>query len=519
MAETPVTGSAMLRHMNMLLPLLLLVIQAAPAPTANPQFLRVDFEDIRVCPARDTDEQWPDFSSVQCETQSFYEIDPQGTHLWLQTRIELDERHLRSTVPLGLAILGKASSRIWINGHALTPNGRPADSAEDEEPGLMDASLFVPRDILRVGENSVVVRLSSHNGYLHLTHPMHMLAIGPYVSPTRQTLVAYWPAMITFGAFALAFVFFAVSAIRGTDREGQALLAGAALFAGFQLFAETARGTIAYSYPLHDLRLIAITAGINLFALSFLAYLVKRFSGWTARLRWFVNAGAALIALGVIFTAVGYDTKAGYGFLTTCLITLAATLYWGLKGQRLAFAFAGFAAVFAGSLLILQSQFLDLHFFYIAAALLAFLFWQSALELVRERRNRQIEEHRASQLEVALSQARQKSAPDQIQLVSSGRVDYIATDTITQLKGAGDYVEVNFESGQTKLYNGGLTQLESDLPPTFLRVHRSHIVNTAFVSALERDASGIGKLVLSNGSEAPVSRRIMPKVRSALEAS
>jgi DNA-binding LytR/AlgR family response regulator len=76
---------------------------------------------------------------------------------------------------------------------------------------------------------------------------------------------------------------------------------------------------------------------------------------------------------------------------------------------------------------------------------------------------------------------------------------------------------VYFEGGQTKLYNGGLTQLESELPPTFLRVHRSHIVNTAFVSALERDASGVGKLVLSNGAEAPVSRRIMPKVRNALE--
>ena len=132
------------------------------------------------------------------------------------------------------------------------------------------------------------------------------------------------------------------------------------------------------------------------------------------------------------------------------------------------------------------------------------------------RREKRAEAVRADKLELALAQARQRTAPEQIQLVSSGRVDYVATDTITQFKGAGDYVEVHLEGGRTSLYNGGLSALESDLPPTFLRVHRSHIVNTAFVSALERDASGIGRLLLSNGQEVPVSRRIMPKVRSAL---
>jgi DNA-binding LytR/AlgR family response regulator len=75
---------------------------------------------------------------------------------------------------------------------------------------------------------------------------------------------------------------------------------------------------------------------------------------------------------------------------------------------------------------------------------------------------------------------------------------------------------VHFESGQTALYTGSLSGLEASLPPTFLRVHRSHIVNTSYVSALERDASGVGRLILSNGMDVPISRRILPKVRSAL---
>ncbi len=67
------------------------------------------------------------------------------------------------------------------------------------------------------------------------------------------------------------------------------------------------------------------------------------------------------------------------------------------------------------------------------------------------------------------------------------------------------------------LHNATLNELEESLPPTFLRVHRSHIVNTAHVRTLKREASGVGALVLSDGSEAPVSRRVMPKVRVALD--
>ena len=151
--------------------------------------------------------------------------------------------------------------------------------------------------------------------------------------------------------------------------------------------------------------------------------------------------------------------------------------------------------------------------------MLIFLFYRQALTLVGERQRRQAEERRAQQLETALAEARQRTAPAQLQLVSAGRVDYVPTDRIVQLKGAGDYVEVHYDDGRTALYNGSLAGLEAELPETFLRVHRSHIVNTAFVNALERDASGVGRLLLAQGSEVPVSRRIMPKVRSALAST
>jgi len=163
-------------------------------------------------------------------------------------------------------------------------------------------------------------------------------------------------------------------------------------------------------------------------------------------------------------------------------------------------------------------KFLDLHLYWISSAFLFALFVRQALALVEERRERLREAERANRLDAALAQARQASAPAQLKLVSGGRTQFVSTDEILSLNGAGDYVELRFKTGRTALHNATLAELEELLPAAFLRVHRSCIVNTAFVEGLEREAGGGGRLTLTGGAEAPVSRRIMPKVKTALEA-
>ena len=92
----------------------------------------------------------------------------------------------------------------------------------------------------------------------------------------------------------------------------------------------------------------------------------------------------------------------------------------------------------------------------------------------------------------------------------------MAVDQITHCSGAGDYVELNFADGGKRLHSGSLNELEGELPPAFIHVHRSHIVNTAFVESLERESSGVGRLRIGTGAFVPVSRRIMPTVRRAI---
>lgn len=482
---------------------------------AQPQ-VHVALEDVRVCPARNDDTAPPDYTSPTCRSVPIRELDPQGAHLWVRMRLPLAAEHLRGDGPFGLMVLGKMSSEVFINGSLVGTNGQPGDDRRSETPGRIDASLFVPHTLVHQGDNIVDIRMSSHHGWLELVSPVHAILFGRFQDPTRIIITAYWPSLITFGVFLVSLVFFGVTAWRNEDRSQSALLAAAALFGGTELLVETARGLVAYPYPFQDVRLILITLCAAGFGLCILAYLLERMTslGWRSKLARILVVLTALVP--VVILMPGFDGKT-VGVLTSCALAgLAWSALWTFQRRKgaavLLIAFAAFLLV----LFQVGSYFLDVGYFYAAAGVLAFAMYQQAQSLVAERRQRRLEARRALKLQTALDQARQKSAPAQIQLVSAGRVDYVSTDRIVQLKAAGDYVELHFEDGRTSLYSGTLGGLENELPPAFLRVHRSHVVNTLFVSALERDAGGTGELILSNGARVPVSRRILPAVRSAL---
>ncbi|MDQ8186158.1 LytTR family DNA-binding domain-containing protein [Pelagicoccus sp. SDUM812002] len=103
-----------------------------------------------------------------------------------------------------------------------------------------------------------------------------------------------------------------------------------------------------------------------------------------------------------------------------------------------------------------------------------------------------------------------------ITIVSIGKIDIVPTKTITHISGAEDYAEIHTSEGQRLLHHERLNQLESTLPKTFLRIHRSHIVNLNFVRRLASNANGNPLLELTTGQTLPISRRRASNVRSAL---
>ena len=168
-------------------------------------------------------------------------------------------------------------------------------------------------------------------------------------------------------------------------------------------------------------------------------------------------------------------------------------------------------------------NFHDILFYYIITCVLGFLFAQQALKLNKGQKQRKLEQQQIAKLQFRLEQNQQEQQPQKIIINSAGKVELVASDQIAYCKAAGDYVELYLDKSKQILFSGNLKHLEALLPTSFLRVHRSYLVNMDYIDSLSTKStrqhevtSGGGFLTLRGDYEVPVSRRIMPQIRNAI---
>jgi two-component system LytT family response regulator len=86
-----------------------------------------------------------------------------------------------------------------------------------------------------------------------------------------------------------------------------------------------------------------------------------------------------------------------------------------------------------------------------------------------------------------------------------GRVTPVNVAKVARFEGNDDYVTIH--TGDKRLLaNLRLVDLEAMLPPSFLRIHRSHIVNLEMVETFRSDETGKFTVVLRDGTRLAVSR-------------
>ena len=487
---------------------------------ANPAFaqarLGIVVDRVEVCPAEADVLVPPAAGSPDCHSTSLYKVDPQGRLIWIRAHLTLPEDYLASPGPWGVFVYAKASSTVFLNGQRIGQNGIPAAGRIDEIPGQMDFVTEAPRHLLHPGDNELILLMSSHNGFVPLATPLHVLALGPYSSSTAIWMDHYWPSLIPFGLLIAGVFYFLVAGTTSDARTTSFLLAATSLFAAVQLLAEVSRGLVAYAYPLHDIRLMVVLLSSVGFGLSLSAHVIWTFA---SRRQPQLLAGIAIVTCLSLVPVSNLDSRAAVAIYVPMWACAALSAWWAFRRVPHALSYALALSASAALATFAPSQFLDTYFFYLVAALVLFLFVQQAMAASRARRIAAVAEERSRQLELVLEQLRQRNTPQQLTIVSVGKIDRISVDRIECCNGADDYTELVLTDGSRILHNGSLAELERDLPATFLRVHRSHIVNTAFVVQLDREVSGTGRLMLSSGVTVPVSRRTMPKVRDALRPS
>jgi two-component system LytT family response regulator len=90
---------------------------------------------------------------------------------------------------------------------------------------------------------------------------------------------------------------------------------------------------------------------------------------------------------------------------------------------------------------------------------------------------------------------------------SSGRIRLVDLSEIDHIEAAGNYVLVH-AGGASHLLRETLTDLERRLDPRgFLRIHRSVLVNGERVREVRFEPTGDARVVLTDGSVVPLSRR------------
>lgn len=473
----------------------------------------IDIDSVIVCPAKADDIKPPEFLSPRCKTINAVDIDPQNDLIWVKANIQLDRIVGPGGEPLALFVSGKMASDVYLNGKFVGRNGRPGKDSTTETPGKMDATLYPPQTLFKKGDNELILKASSHHGYLTLQNPVHILAIGASGSITDERLRHYWPSLLTLGLFFLGALYFGTTGLIGPNRKKALTLCLICMFAAGQLLAEVYRGIVGYFYPAHDIRLIFITICSAGFGLT-VAYHVL--SDFIRKRLCIVLATIAAISTAGIYWIDGFDTKSMWAIIFPLSISLIATAIWSYQRRPRAFVHFLILLTFIAAISIFRSLFLDAVFFYLVALFLLLLFVEQGFTLAQEAREHAIESARANRLELALEQARERDIVSEIIVRSAGRMERISTDQIGHCRGAGGYAEIILLDGREILHSATLTEMEESLPATFLRVHRSYLVNTAYVKSLERDPSGTGTLTMTDGSDIPVSRRILPQVRQAL---
>jgi hypothetical protein len=477
------------------------------------RLISIDRKNVIMCPAENNNKKPPTFSSPDCQQINAYEINPQHKEIWVKATLKIPQDMLDDSQPHSLYLFGKTSSRLFFNGHYIGQNGTPSKNSHDEFAGNMDTMFYIPAELLQKQENEIAIHMSSHHGFLNLRVPIHLIAFGKYAEPTTIIQRNLWVSLLLLGILVLGCFYFLVLSINPHNRMANILFALMTFVAAVQLLAEISRSLFSYSYPMHDVRLLLIVCLSSLFGMLLLYYIVTKINS-KHKITWLLIS--ITITLVSVVLLEGFDGKTALAIsipvqISTLMLGIAA---YKQKSKQL----WGYFTVFAlFSLIITLSlySFHDILFYYIITVMLCFIFIQKARELSREQKQRQLEEKQVEKLQFKLEQNAQLKKPPKIKISSAGKIELISTQFITYCKAAGDYVEIYLQDKKQILFSGNLKELESQLPSTFLRVHRSYIVNTDVINSLKNTAS-TGTLLLQNGDQVPVSRRVMPKVRNVV---
>jgi two-component system, LytTR family, response regulator len=139
---------------------------------------------------------------------------------------------------------------------------------------------------------------------------------------------------------------------------------------------------------------------------------------------------------------------------------------------------------------------------------------ETCLSRVRANLNRHANEDIHARMEKLLAEVTGRTHLNRIMVKTHGRVVFLQTREIDWIEAVGNYVDLHVGS-QTYTLRETLNALESKLDPkSFVRVHRSTIVNLDRIKELQPWSHNDYLVILKNGKEIRMSRRYRANLKS-----
>ncbi|MGD9900884.1 MAG: LytR/AlgR family response regulator transcription factor [Calditrichaceae bacterium] len=98
-----------------------------------------------------------------------------------------------------------------------------------------------------------------------------------------------------------------------------------------------------------------------------------------------------------------------------------------------------------------------------------------------------------------------------------GEIKLIEMSSVLYIKGAGVYSELYTDEDTRELHHQNLEKIDILLPSSFVRIHKSYIVNMYFVDKIISHGGSKYSLLLKNGTTLPVSRNRYQSLKQILK--
>ncbi len=116
------------------------------------------------------------------------------------------------------------------------------------------------------------------------------------------------------------------------------------------------------------------------------------------------------------------------------------------------------------------------------------------------------------------SRRAQRAIPKRLAVRTDGRIVFVRTGDIQWIEAAGNYVRL-YTAGERHLMRATISSVEGRLDPnTFLRVHRSAIVNLDYVVEIQPWFHGEYVVIMESGARVNLSRSYRQRVQAMVDA-